>query len=119
MSIGGDIGSGFIQPMDKPFPYVGYGWEKNIPGVCLEDEIMYINSWSFAEVVCHEKVIYKECSDGLGLSMYKIFKNWGFDGKVIVKQSASEAMSDGEVDKAGRWLDASLSECNYTAISAQ
>jgi hypothetical protein len=87
LSVGGDIGSGFIQPMYKPFPWIGYEWKENSPEICgikFEDEIMHINAWPFAEVVCCEKVVYDETKN-IRTELFKAFKKWNLDDKDIVK----------------------------------
>lgn len=109
LSVGGDIGTGFIQPMDKPFSYVGWVWKEDIPGICgvrLEDEIMYINAWSFAKVVCHEKLIKHNSED-----MYRIFKSWKLDDKDIVKNmSGYKTMSSNELEVAEALLEHNIGD---------
>jgi hypothetical protein len=108
LSVGGDLGTGFIQPMDKPFQYAGSGWKEDEPGICgirLEGEIMYINAWSFAKVVCHE-VIKDGGQKTFRVSVYQTFKSWKLDIKDIVKNiSGYRAMSNDEAEVAEALLE--------------
>ena len=68
--VGGDEGKGFVQPLYKPFSRIGFKWEDNMSdmyGIRIEDDILHINAWSFAEVICCERVGYHEkVTDFLG-----------------------------------------------------
>lgn len=102
LSVGGDIGTGFLQPMDNIFPYVGWGWKEDIPGICgvkLGDEIMHMNAFSFAKVVSCEKVVYDNDTDKFKASVYLTFKSWNLGSRDIVKNMADyEAMSNDEIE---------------------
>lgn len=112
LSVGGNTNEGFIQPMDKLFSYVGWGWSEDIPGICgvrLEEKIMYINAWCFATVVCHEKLAYDgniENHPKFRANMHDIFKSWGLDKKDIIRNmSRYVTMSDDETDIANLHLE--------------
>lgn len=53
MSVGGDIGTPFIQPMYKPFPVVQDYWKQNVSSVTFRDTLCVQKV--FRTVVCHKK----------------------------------------------------------------
>ncbi len=102
LSVGGDLGAGFIQPMYKPFQKVGWGWKEDAPGVCeirLEGEIMYINAWPFAKVICCGEPMYVDVDAGGHIGeMYKTFKHWGLGIGRIVKCMTSYTTTPNDVE---------------------
>jgi hypothetical protein len=118
LAVGENIGSGFIQPMDKPFSYIGWGWREEIPGICgirLEDDMLQINAWPFAQVV-HENIMRSSKARTAG-DMYGIFKSWNLDIKDIITIITGFAtMSDDEFEVVEAFLERDIG--NHEAIQA-
>jgi hypothetical protein len=110
LTVGGDEGTGFVQPVYKPFSYVGWGWKEDVPGICgvrLEDEIMYINAWSFAKVICHEKIIFGGNKTAeFTEKVYAIYKGWNLDSRDIIRNmSGYSIVMDDEIEVATACLE--------------
>ncbi|KFH61786.1 hypothetical protein MVEG_12369 [Podila verticillata NRRL 6337] len=83
LAIGGGTGKGFIQPMYKRFQVVGQIWKEESPNVCgikIEDDILYINTCSFAKISQCEKFVgdYNKGGGFVGW-MCQTFRKWGIN----------------------------------------
>jgi hypothetical protein len=79
MAVGGDDGAGFIQPMYKPFLYVGILWKEIVPCVLFRDNL-HIGMATLASVSCREKFTgsHLDLNKVVGWTAHT-FRKWGFD----------------------------------------
>lgn len=104
MSICGNIGTGFIQPMHGEFNRIGYNWQEDTPGSCgitFHDKTLGVNAMMLATVVsCEKSPKFAETPD-FHVWSATIFRNWGFvDNQMISTFSNFVRLDSGLVEMA-------------------
>jgi hypothetical protein len=80
MSVGGSVGAGFVQPMYKPFPYIGMSWEKDTPDgrAAIIDGVVHVRTAMFGTVTRCEKIPkFSNNLDDVIAPIVRIFAEWG------------------------------------------
>lgn len=94
LSIGGDAGNGFVQPMYREFNQVGVFWKEDKPGSCgirFEDDTLWINLQPFATITDVERPFRPIRKDHpqkyaflkLERRVISAFESLGFRGNVV------------------------------------
>lgn len=94
LSVGGDAGNGFVQPMYREFNQVGVLWKEDKPGSCdikFEDDTMWINLQPFATITDVERPFrpirkdhpQKYASLKLERRIISAFESLGFCGDIV------------------------------------
>lgn len=87
LAVGGNIGTGFIQPMYIPFPYIGMYWRENDGNICdvfFENNTLALNSMIFGKVVNSKKRTNKGNSEEFTTWISSTFAQWGFSDENIL-----------------------------------
>lgn len=120
ISIGGNAGGGFIQPLYEELVYVGDYWEEDVPGICgikFEDNFLCINAMSFATVVSRKSSkFHVYCDEFVGWCV-RTFREWEFDDDIIVNTMTNFVdISDTTVQATKICLDRLANNKDYGEI---
>ena len=86
LTIGGNTGRGFIQPMYSPFSFIGMDWRENDGNVCnisFADNTLALNSMLFGNVVNSKRVNRGNLEEFIAWTS-STFAQWGFSDKDIL-----------------------------------
>jgi hypothetical protein len=100
LAIGGDEGTGFVQPMYKAFDYVGTDWKETAPTIVFSD-VLCMDTADLGRIVRRDKFTESERDESIIPWMIRTFKDWKFSDSIIVSSMAKYVDMSEELNHAG------------------